>query len=146
MNKHFLFTILFCLGLALLFTSVTLGAAQAPDPTPTSEWVKPIPGVDELPPFYQTPLMTAIHIPEQAARPTSPDSALDWYRMVFQSYRDGNWEVYSANGNGLNQTNLTNYAKASDARPHLNRDINKVVFNSDRYGSADIFVIDQQIS
>ena len=33
----------------------------------------------------------------------------DSQKIIFQSSRDGNWEIYSMNLNGINQTNLTNH-------------------------------------
>ena len=49
----------------------------------------------------------------------SNNSAADWNpryypdnrKIVFQSLRDGNWEIYMMNLNGSGQTNLTNHPR-----------------------------------
>lgn len=64
-----------------------------------------------------------------------------WSRLVFQSYRDGNWEIYRADGDGSNQTRLTDHS-ASDIDPRLNRGANRIVFSSDRTGQYDVYVMD----
>ena len=61
-----------------------------------------------------------------------------WDRIVFQSWRDGNWEIYSAYSNGTNATRLTN-SPWLDVRPRMSNDMSKVVFSSDRNGNYDIF-------
>lgn len=91
------------------------------------------------------------HVPPVIAEPdlgqeAKPDSGAvssagglaDWSRIVFQSYRDGNWEIYLAWGDGSRQTRLTNNS-ASDARPRLNRGATKVVFESNRDGNWEIY-------
>jgi len=62
----------------------------------------------------------------------------DWTRIAFQSYRDENWEIYLAWGDGTHQTRLTNHA-ASDMRPRLNRGASKIVFESKRDGNWEIY-------
>jgi len=63
-----------------------------------------------------------------------------WTRLVFQSYRDGNWEIYLAQGDGTQPVRLTDHP-ASDSRPRLNRGGTRVVFSSNRDGNAKIFTM-----
>jgi Tol biopolymer transport system component len=48
--------------------------------------------------------------------------------IVFQSYRDGNWEAYAMNTNGRRQTNLTNNY-LDDIYPCLSPDGGKIAFS-----------------
>lgn len=64
----------------------------------------------------------------------------EWSRIVFQSYRNGNWEIYRASGNGSNQIRLTNHS-ASDIHPRLDRGCSRIAFASNRTGSYEIFVM-----
>jgi hypothetical protein len=64
----------------------------------------------------------------------------EWSRIVFTSYRDGNWEIYIANGDGANQTCLTNNP-AIDTTPRLNRGCTKIAFASDRDGNYEIYTM-----
>ena len=65
-----------------------------------------------------------------------------WSRLVFQSYRDGNWEIYRANADGTGQTRVTN-APGDDYSPRLSPGAGRIAFVSDRNGGDyDIFVVD----
>jgi hypothetical protein len=65
-----------------------------------------------------------------------------WSKVVFQSYRDGNWELYLADQNMTNPLRLTvdpaNNPKV-DTDPRLNRGTNRVVFASNRDGDYEIY-------
>ena len=61
-------------------------------------------------------------------------------QIVFQSNRDGNWEIYLAAGDGSGAVNVTNHP-ASDARPALNRGATKIAFNSNRDGESAIYTM-----
>jgi tricorn protease-like protein len=65
-------------------------------------------------------------------------AAADWTYLVYQSYRDGNWEIYLAHAG--QEFRLTNNS-ASDARPRLNFDATKVAFNSNRDGNYEIYAM-----
>lgn len=60
----------------------------------------------------------------------------DWSKGVFQSYRDGNWEIYSSQP----PHRLTNHG-SSDIHPRYNRGATRVVFSSNRDGDYEIFVM-----
>ncbi len=64
----------------------------------------------------------------------------DWSNIVFQSYRDRNWEIYRANGSGQAHIRLTNHP-ASDIHPDLRRGGQEIVFASNRTGNYEIFVM-----
>jgi Tol biopolymer transport system component len=56
----------------------------------------------------------------------SPDGS----KISFETNRDGNWEVYTANIDGSNQRNLTNNL-ATDGQPAWSPDGTKILFMSD---------------
>ena len=76
----------------------------------------------------------------EAAGRATPDALGDWTRLAFQSYRDGNWEIYLAHGDGTQPVRLTNHA-ADDIRPRLNRGADKIAFVSNRGCNYDIYTI-----
>ena len=59
-------------------------------------------------------------------------------QIVFQSYRDGNWEIYMMDPDGGNQRRLTHH-EASDTDPRLHPDLLKIVFVSKRDGRSQIY-------
>src|SRR5689334_7246150 len=77
-------------------------------------------------------------VPEPNRNPTlAPDSG----RILFQSDRDGNWEVYSMRVDGSEQINLSHNA-ADDEQPSLSPDGRRIVFTSKRDGNYEIYVMD----
>ena len=72
----------------------------------------------------------------------SPSAIPGWSRLVFQSFRDNNWEIYSANADGSGQTRVTD-APSVDYAPRLDPGADRIAFASDRNGGDyDIFVVD----
>lgn len=63
-----------------------------------------------------------------------------WSKLVFQSLRDDNWEIYIDNFDGTNQTRLT-WNSAADIYPRLNRGATRIAFASNRTGNYEIFVM-----
>jgi TolB protein len=63
-----------------------------------------------------------------------------WSKLVYQSFRDGNWEIYLTKGDGSAPVNLSQH-QAADARPQINLGATRVVFNSDRSGNVEIYTI-----
>ena len=57
--------------------------------------------------------------------PQAPDSLASWSKLTFQSLRDGNWEIYRADGDGSNQVRLTSN-DVSDIQPDLNRGASRI--------------------
>ncbi|GAA0625228.1 amidohydrolase family protein [Kribbella sandramycini] len=69
---------------------------------------------------------------QDATRPRwSPDSA----RLVFQSYRDGNFHLWSVQPDGRRLTQLTT-GRYDHREPHFTPDGGSVVFSSDRGGTG----------
>ena len=61
-------------------------------------------------------------------------------RITFQSFRDGNNEVYSMRADGSDPLRLTNNA-AFDGEPSFSGDGSKIVFTSTRDGNGEIYVM-----
>jgi WD40-like Beta Propeller Repeat len=61
-------------------------------------------------------------------------------KIVFQSDRDGNNEIYLMNADGSNQTRLTNNP-AADTQPALSPDGARIAFASTRDGNSEIYVM-----
>lgn len=61
-----------------------------------------------------------------------------WSRLTFASYRDMNWEVYAARGDGTYPSRLTSNNKI-DSRPEFNRGATQIAFYSDRAGNYEIY-------
>lgn len=59
------------------------------------------------------------------------------FRIVYESYRDGNWELMVMNADGSNQTNITNTPGRDELFPHASPDGKKVVFLLDEGGGED---------
>ena len=73
----------------------------------------------------------------------SEQNGIDHYqgKIAFTSERDGNREIYIMNGDGSNQTNLTQ-DEGNDLLGYFSPDGSKIVFISDRDGYNDVFVMD----
>ncbi len=85
---------------------------------------------------------TASRAPLQEACTASAADAgmVSWTRLAFESFRDGNWEIYWSQGDGSQPVRLTNHP-AMDLYPRLNRGADRVVFASDRDGSSELYAV-----
>ena len=64
-----------------------------------------------------------------------------WGKIVFDSNRDGNWEIYTMNSDGTNQTRLT-FNEVIDGCPAWSPNGRQIVFHTHRHGDAsDIYVM-----
>jgi len=70
------------------------------------------------------------------------------FDLFFISNRDDNWEVYGMLDDGSSQVNLTNnsandghLSNTEGGRPAVSPDGTKIAFTSDRFGDAEIFVM-----
>ena len=61
--------------------------------------------------------------------------------IAFTSEKDGNFEIYTMNGDGSNLTNLTNNP-AQDVNPVWSPDGKQIAFESDRTGTKQIYLMD----
>ena len=116
-----------CLSLVLGTVVLSLNTAYAEPPTTPPD------------PFDRqnlSPLSTLASYYRQGPQLTPNTPILTWSKMVFQSYRDDNWEVYISNDDGSGLARLTNHNR-SDIHPHLNRGATHIVFASNRGSEVD---------
>lgn len=59
-------------------------------------------------------------------------------QIVFESNRDGHWQIYIMDIDGSNQARLTN-STSNDRRPSWHPFKNKIIFESDRTGTNEIY-------
>lgn len=122
------FVFVFLLFVAFVVVSVTNGSAQQGEQeTRTSR-------TDLDPPTHYS--QGDGRADEGGPGRRGPD-ILPWSKVVFQSIRDGNWNIYIGNDDGSAQTRLTNSA-ASEIHPHLNRGNTHVVYAQEA-GDFEIF-------
>ena len=69
-----------------------------------------------------------------------PSWSPDGSRIVFFSDRDGNYEIYSMNPDGSNQTRLTDNP-AGDRQPSFSPNGQQILFVSERDGNVEIYVM-----
>ncbi|MGH9197457.1 MAG: hypothetical protein ACRD1T_17155, partial [Acidimicrobiia bacterium] len=69
-----------------------------------------------------------------------PAFSADGSKLVFSSFRDGDYELYLMNADGTDQTRLTNYP-GTDWQPSFSPDGSKIAFASARDGDYDIYVM-----
>ncbi len=62
-------------------------------------------------------------------------------RIVFQSNRDGNFEIYTMNSDGGSQRRITD-SPSNDITPRWSPDGSTILFASDRSGEWDIYTVD----
>jgi TolB protein len=75
--------------------------------------------------------------PEKDSAPSwSPDGT----RLAFESFRDGNFEIYVVNADGSNPVRLTNDT-AGDSSPVWSPVSDEIAFVSNRFGNADILLL-----
>jgi Tol biopolymer transport system component len=65
---------------------------------------------------------------------------LEQTKIAFSSYRDGNFEIYTMNPDGTEQTRLTNNP-GKDEYPSWSPDGKKVAFGSNRDGNAEVYIM-----
>ena len=81
------------------------------------------------------------HTPVRDAGSFAPEWSPDGQKIVFDSTRDGNFEIYVIDADGSNVQRLTHNDK-SDARPAWSPDGQRIVFHSRRDGKSEIYVMD----
>ncbi len=75
------------------------------------------------------------------AQPAAPSSIPASQRLIFQSNRSGDFEIYAINADGSGLTNLTNNP-ARDEHPAWSPDGFRIAFLSDRDGTVALYVMD----
>lgn len=112
------------------------GKAKAQTPIGETSPVKPLTWGEQVP----VPLEPITPVFEEYRTPGSVEYFADWQQTVFQSYRDGNWEIYASLATGANQTRLT-YRNSYEVAPRLNPELNRVLYYSDFDGNSEIYVM-----
>jgi WD40 repeat protein len=82
-------------------------------------------------------------VTRSSGRDGYPAWSPDGERIVFQSERDGNWEIYQINKDGSEPIRLTN-DPADDQDPHWSPDGERIVFQSERDGNLEIYRMDSE--
>jgi Tol biopolymer transport system component len=77
---------------------------------------------------------------DQTADSRFPRVSPDGRKVVFTSYRDGNGEIYTMNGDGGNLTRLTNNP-AEDEAASWSATGGQLAFASNRDGDYEVFVM-----
>lgn len=111
----------------VLHTPAVTRHSPVPEPTPTLQTIvttsTPAPAPTQA-------------LPTATPAPPTPVS----FSIVFDSYRDDNWEVYAVSENGSNPINLTNNP-ADDGDPAWSSDGQRIAFDSDRDGNWEVYVM-----
>ena len=130
-QRYFRKFVIFVLVVFTAVSLITTVQAQVFDP--------PLPTRLDPERFEPFPYLETETISTPALRPQSPTQTT-WGKVVYQSFRDGNWEIYTMDDNGENQQRLTNQAE-SDIHPRFNRGNTQIAFASNRGGDYEIYVM-----
>src|ERR1043166_2243642 len=74
--------------------------------------------------------------PEGATRELLEELKHCRHKILYESFRDGNWEIYIANADGSNATNLTKTSDVDEVYPKASPDGTKICFCADE-GKGD---------
>lgn len=83
----------------------------------------------------------ATRLTDEFADAQEPSWSPDGKRVAFQSYRDGNYHIWSVSKNGSDLKQHTS-GMWDDREPFFSPDGNSIVFSSDRSGNYDIWKLD----
>jgi Tol biopolymer transport system component len=72
----------------------------------------------------------------------NPDLSADGTRITFTSTRSGTEEIWVANADGSEATQMTSVGGANTSNTRWSRDGRTILFNSRRSGSSDLYVLD----
>jgi Tol biopolymer transport system component len=89
-------------------------------------------------------LVRATDTAGNVGKPAGYRWAIDSSRIVFETTRDGNFEIYTTDPDGKNVTRLTNNTNVDDERPAWSADHRRIAFDSnrDRAGQlSDVYVM-----
>lgn len=118
---------------ALLLSLTPAVALQA---APSAQQPPPLRSLDIL----SLPFSPSDGAEDLDARALEAVDFVPWSKLVFQSYRNNNWEIYRANSDGSGAVRLTNNG-AFDIDPRLNRGATHIAFASKRTGNYEVFVM-----
>jgi Tol biopolymer transport system component/DNA-binding winged helix-turn-helix (wHTH) protein len=72
----------------------------------------------------------------------NPDFSADGTRITFTSTRSGTEEIWVANADGSEATQMTSFGGANTSNSRWSRDGRTILFNSRRSGSSDLYLLD----
>ena len=75
-------------------------------------------------------------LPEEGSKELLQELKACKHRIAFETFRDGNWEIYVMNADGSNPVNLTNTPNVNEFYPKASPDGSKICFCADE-GAAD---------
>lgn len=134
MSKKLIFRFSFIIVFVMVTAVTIMTTVRAVSPNQES----PPPRLN-LENFGDPPLLAQDEQDAQFAEPETATAArIPWSKVAFQSYRDGNWEIYLGNDDGSGQKRLTD-SGAPDIHPRLNRGATRVAFASRRDGNFEIY-------
>lgn len=116
------------LGIILVQADTATDAARAKARLWAEGWLPKVATTNALAP----------EVSEEGVVQQAPDTYFDASRLAFQSFRDGNWEIYAARGDGDLPVRLTN-ASEPDLRPRFNYDASRIVYSSRRDGNYELY-------
>jgi TolB protein len=122
------------IGLLLL---APLAQAQGPTPPPPPPHGGTHYGIDQQGLLSRLP---GAQPPARAADQANAPACAPWSKLTFASYRDNNWEVYKAQGDGTGQTRLTNRAEV-DTAPKFNRGCTRIAYQSLLGSQYEVFAM-----
>ncbi|MCP4542201.1 MAG: hypothetical protein GY832_34190 [Chloroflexi bacterium] len=77
---------------------------------------------------------------DNSAHDALPRWSPDKEKILFQSERDGNWDIYVMNADGSEQQRLT-HSDAGDEYPSWSPDGTEIIFSSNRDGNYELYVL-----
>ena len=120
----------------LSYQPVAPSPTDIPPPgTPTASGPINTASSTPIPTSTPAPQAQPAHLPESLPVPSL-------FSIAFDSQRDGHWEVYLMDENGLNVVNLTNHP-ANDGDPTWSPDGKRIAFDSDRDGNWEIYAMNR---
>jgi Tol biopolymer transport system component len=118
--------------------SGTLSLAQQTPPPP------PPRNLDEITLPRTARLPAAVQSTLQLAQSVAPDLAIGdmaaWSKLAYQSYRNGQWDIFAARGDGSNEIRLTASGSA-EIEPRWTRGLTRVAYISREPGNYEIYTM-----
>lgn len=129
--RQFLPGLFFFIVLGLCFPKITSAQVATPPPPIEQRW--------------EAEFSNRLPASDEALLPQTPKSEyFPWSWVAFQSYRNGNWEIYVRRDDGAASTRLTDEG-ASDIQPRINRGANRIVFASNRDGDNEYEIFSMRL-
>ncbi len=82
-------------------------------------------------------LMLALHCPAGAQAPLRERLKATGFKIAYECYVDGNWEIFVANADGSEAVNLTSTSKVNEHYPQVSPDGAKIAFSVDEGEGRD---------